>query len=127
MKHALFALLSLAALVAGGWAMGWQGVVLVLTALVFLLLLQFTQLMRLMKRMQAAPLGLTASCVMLQSKLQPGLPLTQVLTLAGSLGERVGEEDEPCYLWHDAGGDRLRLRFDPRSSRLLAWNLERAS
>ncbi|WP_374661379.1 hypothetical protein [Inhella sp.] len=127
MKNALFALLALAALLAGGWAMGWQGVMLVLSVLVFLLLLQFTQLMRLMKRMQAAPLGHTASCVMLQSKLQVGLPLTQVLALAGSLGERVGEKDDPAYLWRDAGGDRLLLRFDPRSSRLREWTLERAS
>ena len=122
-RNLLFALLAVAALFAGGWAMGWQGVFLVLTALVFLLLLQFTQLMRLMKRMQAAPLGLTPSCVMLNSRLNAGQPLTQVLMLAGSLGERDGEH----YRWRDAGGDALRLRFDPQTSRLLDWQLERAS
>lgn len=123
MKHLLFALLALAALLAGGWAMGWQGVLLVLSVLVFLLLLQFTQLMRLMKRMQAAPLGLTGSCVMLQSKLQTGLPLTKVLMLAGSLGEKDGDG----YRWRDPGGDQLLLRFDKKSSRLLDWTLTRAS
>ena len=132
MKNMLFALLALAALMAGGWAMGWQGVLLVLTVLIFLLLLQFTQLMRLMKRLQAAPLGLTGSCVMLQSKLHAGQPLSKVLALAGSLGEKEAEQgaDTPGamrYRWRDAGGDSLHLRFHARSSRLLDWTLVRAS
>jgi Flp pilus assembly protein TadB len=123
MKQLGFALLALAALLAGGWAMGWQGVLLVLSVLVFLLLLQFTQLMRLMKRMERAPLGLTPSCVMLNSRLHAGLPLTKVLQLAGSLGEKEADG----YRWRDPGGDQLHLRFDKKTSRLLAWTLTRAS
>jgi hypothetical protein len=126
LRHAHFAttaLAALAALLAGGWAMGWQGVLLVLSALVFVLLLQFTQLMRLMKRMSKAPLGITGSCVMLNSRLHADLPLTKVLMLAGSLGEKDGDG----YRWRDPGGDTLHLRFDKRSSRLLDWTLTRAS
>lgn len=122
MRNALFALLALAALVAGGWALGWQGVLMVLTLIVFLLMLQFTKLMRTMKRMGAAPLGQTASCLMLNSRLHAGLPLLQVLELAGSLGEQEGA----AYRWRDPAGDEIRLRFD-KASRLVDWQFTRAS
>ena len=122
MRNALFALLALAALVAGGWALGWQGVLMVLTLIVFLLMLQFTKLMRTMKRVGATPVGRTPSCLMLNSRLHPGLPLLQVLELAGSLGEAVDDG----YRWVDEGGDEIRLRFDA-ASRLLTWQFTRAS
>ena len=122
MRNAGFALLALAALLAGGWAMGWQGVLLVLSAVVLLLMLQFTKLMRTMKRVGAVPVGRTPSCLMLNSRLHPGLPLLQVLELAGSLGESV----DGGYRWVDEGGDEIRLRFDARS-RLLDWQFTRAS
>jgi Flp pilus assembly protein TadB len=125
LKNLGFALLAVAALFAGGWAMGWPGVILVLSVLVFLLMLQFTKIMRTMKRMGAAPIGQTGSCLMLNSRLHAGLPLLQVLELAGSLGEPVeGEKDR--YRWRDPGGDTLLLRFDARS-RLLDWTFSRAS
>ncbi len=122
MNRILGAGLALAALVAGGWAMGWPGVILALTGIIFLLLLQFTQLMRTMKRMGAAPVGLTPSCVMLNARLHQGLPLLKVLELAGSLGESV----DGAYRWRDAAGDTLLLRFDA-ASKLLDWHLQRAS
>jgi Flp pilus assembly protein TadB len=122
MRNAAFALLALAALVAGGWALGWQGVLMALTVVVFLLMLQFTKLMRTMRRMSATPLGQTPSCLMLNSRLHAGLPLLQVLELAGSLGEKDGEH----YRWRDPGGDTIRLRFDA-ASRLVDWTFTRAS
>ena len=122
MRNAGFALLALAALLAGGWAMGWPGVLLALSVVVFLLMLQFTKLMRTMKRVGAAPVGRTPSCLMLNSRLHPGLPLLQVLELAGSLGESV----DGGYRWVDEGGDEIRLRFDA-ASRLLDWQFTRAS
>ncbi len=122
MRNAAFALLALVALLLGGWLLGWPGVLLALSVIVFLLMLQFTKLMRTMKRMQAAPLGRTASCLMLNSRLHPGLPLLQVLELAGSLGESA----DGGYRWVDEAGDEIRLRFD-RSSRLLDWQFTRAS
>ena len=118
----LGALLAIAALLAGGWAMGWQGVLIALSAIVLLLMLQFTKLMRTMKRMSAAPLGRTPSCLMLNARLHAGMPLQQVLELAGSLGEQV----QGAYRWVDAGGDELLLRFDA-ASRLQEWQFTRAS
>lgn len=125
LRNALFALLAVAALFAGGWAMGWPGVILVLSVLVFLLMLQFTKLMRTMKRMGAAPLGQTGSCLMLNSRLHAGLPLLQVLELAGSLGEAVAGEKNR-YRWRDPAGDELQLQFDS-ASRLQHWTFTRAS
>lgn len=122
LRQAGFALLALAALLAGGWAMGWAGVLLALSLIVMLLMLQFTRLMRTMRRMNAAPLGQTASCLMLNSRLHAGLPLLQVLDLAGALGEQL----EDSYRWIDAGGDQLLACFDP-AGRLLRWQLTRAS
>lgn len=121
-KNLLGALLALAALLAGGFAMGWPGVLLALTVIVFLLMLQFTKLMRTMKRMGAAPVGRTPSCLMLNSRLHEGLSLLQVLELAGSLGEAI----DGGYRWVDEGGDEIRMRFDA-ASRLLAWQFTRAS
>lgn len=122
MRNATFALLALAALVAGGWALGWQGVLMVLSVVILLLLIQFTKLMRTMNRVGAAPVGQTPSCLMLNSRLHAGLPLLQVLDLAGSLGEK----DDSVYRWRDPGGDEIRLRFDA-ASRLVDWTFTRAS
>lgn len=125
MKVAVTGLLALAALVAGGWAMGWQGVVLVLTVLVFLLLLQFSKLMKVMRQAGSAPIGQVANAVMFHSRLQPGQALVDVLALAGSLGEAVPEQVH-TYRWRDAAGDEVHLRFDA-GSRLLEATLQRAS
>lgn len=122
MRQALGAVLALAALLAGGWAMGWPGVILALSAIVLLLMLQFTKLMRTMRRVGQQPLGLTPSCLMVNARLHAGLPLVQVLELTGSLGESV----DGRYRWRDPGGDELLLRFD-KSSRLQDWNFSRAS
>ncbi len=125
MKGLLTAALALVALVAGGWAMGWQGVVLVLTVLVFLLLLQFSKLMRVMRQAGSAPIGQVPNAVMFHSRLQPGQALVDVLALAGSLGEALPNQAN-AYRWRDAGGDEVRLRFDA-GSRLLDATLQRAS
>lgn len=122
MRNAGFALLALAALFAGGWALGWPGVLMALTVIVFLLMLQLTKLMRTMKRVGATPVGRTPSCLMLNSRLHAGLPLLQVLEMAGSLGESV----DGGYRWVDEAGDEIRLRFDARS-RLVEWQFVRAS
>ncbi len=125
MKGLLTAALALVALVAGGWAMGWQGVVLVLTVLVFLLLLQFSKLMRVMRQAGSAHIGQVPNAVMFHSRLQPGQALVDVLALAGSLGEALPNQAN-AYRWRDAAGDEVRLRFDA-ASRLLDASLHRAS
>lgn len=115
--------LALAALFGGGWLLGWKGVVLALTAIVFWLLLQFSRLMRLMQRAGSAPLGRVESAVMLQAKLREGMKLAELLAVSGSLGERV-EGQSGCYRWRDAGGAWLDVQLE--RGRVRRWQLQRA-
>ncbi|MDT9001895.1 hypothetical protein RQP53_21640 [Paucibacter sp. APW11] len=123
MSPLLGGLLSLAALFAGGLLLGWKGVVLALTVIVFWLLLQFSRLMRVMKQAGAAPLGsLKGSALMLHSQLKPGMPLLELLKLSGSLGKKTAPD---AYTWQDAGGDRLEIRL--HKGRVQHWTLTRAT
>ncbi|MBB2483868.1 hypothetical protein H5407_01365 [Mitsuaria sp. WAJ17] len=114
--------LALAALVMGGVLMGWQGVILALTVVVFWLLLQFSRLMRVMQAANGAPVGRIDSAVMLQSRLHPGMKLMEVLPLTRSLGAKV-EGREEAWAWTDAGGVRLELQFS--KGVLQQWVLQR--
>lgn len=114
--------LALGALVAGGVVMGWQGVILALTVIVFWLLLQFSRLMRVMQAANGAPIGQLDSAVMLQSRLRTGMKLMEVLPLTRSLGAKVEGQPE-TWAWTDAGGIRLELQF--RKGVLLAWTMQR--
>jgi hypothetical protein len=122
MTHWLGAAIALTALLAGGWAMGWPGVLLALTAIVFLLMLQFSKVLRTLRRMNTAPVGRTGSCVMLHARLHKGMPLLAATELAGSLGQPL----DGAYRWTDAAGDSVLLRFDA-ASRLESFALTRAS
>lgn len=113
--------LALAALVAGGLLLGWQGVIFAMTGIVFWLLLQMSRLMRLMKQAGAAPMGSVANAVMLGSKLHAGMKLVDLITLAGSLGVKQAPE---TYRWQDAGGDAVEVVL--RKGRLVEWRLVRA-
>lgn len=125
MKPALGALLALACLFAGGAVYGWKGVVFALSAILLLLLLQFTKLMRVMGSASRAPVGRLGNALVVEVRLKAGMPLVDVLALTGSLGEAV-EGRPQAYAWVDQGGDRLTLQFSP-ASRLLSWTLQRAS
>lgn len=115
-------LLALAALVGGGVLLGWKGVILALTVIVFWLLLQFSRLMRVMQAANGAPVGRIDSAVMLQSRLRQGMKLMEVLPLTRSLGAKVqGRED--AWAWTDAGGIRLELQFS--KGVLQQWTLLR--
>ncbi len=114
--------LALAALVMGGVLMGWQGVILALTVIVFWLLLQFSRLMRVMQAANGAPLGRIDSAVMVQSRLHEGMKLVDVLPLTRSLGTKV-EGREEAWAWTDAGGIRLVLQFSQGA--LQQWELLR--
>jgi len=114
--------LALAALVMGGVLMGWQGVILALTVIVFWLLLQFSRLMRVMQAANGAPVGRIDSAVMLQSRLREGMKLMEVLPLTRSLGDKV-EGREEAWAWTDAGGIRLELQFS--QGVLQQWTLRR--
>ncbi|MDL5030615.1 hypothetical protein QRD43_01740 [Pelomonas sp. APW6] len=114
--------LALAALVGGGLLLGWKGVILALTVVVFWLLLQFSRLMRVMQTANGAPVGQIDSAVMLQSRLREGMKLMDVLPMTKSLGAKVEGQAE-TWAWTDAGGIRLELQF--RKGVLQRWELRR--
>lgn len=113
--------LALLALLAGGALLGWQGVIFAMTGIVFWLLLQMSRLMRVMKTAGAAPMGSVANAVMLNAKLQAGMKLVDLITLAGSLGVKQAPE---TFVWRDAGGDAVEVVL--RKGRLAEWRLVRA-
>ncbi len=115
--------LAVLAVAIGYLRMGWQGVLLAVTVIVFWLLLQFGRALRAMRDAAAQPVGSTASAVMLHAALRPGMRLLQILPLAGSLGQKVSDDPE-TFVWTDAGGDRVRVQL--RGGRTLAVQLERA-
>ncbi|MBL0729273.1 hypothetical protein [Piscinibacter sp. HJYY11] len=114
--------LAFVALVAGWLNYGWQGVVMVVSAIVFWLLLQFSRALRVMKNAAAAPKGEVGSAVMLNAKLKDGMTLMQVIALTRSLGERVSETPE-TWAWRDGGDSRVTLVFE--GGKLRRWELTR--
>jgi hypothetical protein len=111
-----------AALAAGAWSYGWRGIVLALTAIAFWLLLQLSRTLRTMRLAARAPVGHVASAVMLHARLQPGMPMIDVLPLTRSLGRQVGTPDAETYRWTDAGGSSVLAVFS--HGRLQRWTLE---
>lgn len=115
-----------AALLAGWFAYGWQGVVLAVTAIVFWLLLQLSRALRALRKAGGAPVGRVASAVMLHSRLREGMTLVQVLGSSGSLGERVDPPAagaEESWRWRDDGGASVTVNL--RGGRCTHWNLAR--
>ncbi len=118
--------LAAAALVAGWFAYGWQGLVLAATAIVFWLLLQFSRALRVLRKAGSGPLGRVASAVMLHSRLREGMTLAQVLALTGSLGERVDPPAagaEESWRWRDAGDANVTVHLS--GGRTRHWALQR--
>jgi hypothetical protein len=113
--------LALAALLLGGFLLGWQGAIFATTGIVFWLLLQISRLMRVMKKAGAAPLGSVANAVMLNSKLHEGMKLVDLIGLAGSLGVKQAPE---TFVWRDAGGDAVEVVL--RKGKLAEWRLIRS-
>ena len=113
-----------AALAAGWFSYGWQGVVLAVTAIVFWLLLQFSRALRVMSKAGRAPVGRVKSAVMLHSKLREGRTLVQVLALTGSLGERVDPPlsgAEESWRWRDDGDVAVTVNLV--GGRTRSWQL----
>ncbi len=116
--------LAAAAVVAGFLGYGWPGLALALSVVAFWLLLQFSRALRVMRRAAEKPLGRADSAVMLQARLRPGMTMMQVVTLAGSLGQKLGGAPEEAFLWRDTGGDAVRVLL--RGGRVSEVRLERA-
>ncbi|OWQ86216.1 hypothetical protein CDN99_20485 [Roseateles aquatilis] len=114
-------LLAIAAIVAGGAFFGWKGAILGLSCVVFYLLLQFTQLMKVMRTANDAPMGHVSSALMLQSRLHPGMKLIELIKLCRSLGVKSGEN---TYRWTDAGGDAVDIVME--RGVVASWQLVRA-
>ncbi|WAC73944.1 hypothetical protein OU995_04195 [Roseateles sp. SL47] len=113
--------LAVAALVIGVQLFGWKGAILALSVIVFWLLLQFSQLMRVMRTANESPLGHVSSALMLQSRLHPGMTLVQLIKLCRSLGVKVGPD---TYRWADTGGDAVEVVLE--GGKVTRWTLIRA-
>lgn len=115
-----------AVLVAAAWrAYGWPGVAAVAGGIVMWMLLHFTRLMHVLKQAADRPVGYVASAVMLNAKLQAGMPLLKVIALTRALGEQRSEPDaQPeVFRWSDTGGSQVTCAF--ADGRLTTWDLVR--
>ena len=123
MNRAIGWLLAAAALAAGYFLYGWQGLVAAVTLVAFWLLLQFNRALRVMKNAGHAPIGRVPSAVMLNAKLKPGMAMIDILHLTRSLGE---EQPAPpgTWRWADEGGSAVTATLDA-GGRLQAWLLTR--
>ncbi|MFM2065911.1 MAG: hypothetical protein RLZZ584_820 [Pseudomonadota bacterium] len=110
-----------AAVLAGWWAWGWQGLVLAFTLIVFWMLLQFRRATRALQNAARRPMGRIDSVVMMQSRLEPGMQMAEVLQLSGSLGIQQGGRDE--WLWSDAAGNDIVVTF--RRGIVIRWAIAR--
>ena len=98
--------------VAAGWqGYGWPGVALAVSVIAFWLLMQFNRSLRVLRNAGSAPVGHIDSAVMLNAKLQAGMPMIKVVALTKSLGRRVSEEPEQ-WAWADPGGAEVVLDFE---------------
>jgi len=115
--------LAVAAVAVGYAGYGWRGVLLAVTVIVFWLLLQFSRALRVMRLAAQAPVGQVPSAVMLHAKLQPGMPLMDVVKLTRSLGRKVRDEPE-TFAWRDESGAEVEIEF--AGGRCRVWRLTRA-
>ena len=112
------------AFAAGGWAYGWQGLLMAATVTVFWLLLQFSRALRVMKSAADSPVGHVASAVMFQSRLKLGLTMMQVVGMTKSLGRKLGDSGD-VWRWTDDGGNQVEVVFE--DGRCQRWQLLRAA
>ncbi|NDY92722.1 hypothetical protein [Ideonella livida] len=121
--------LAMLALGVGWWQGGWPGVVLAVTVVVFWLVLQFSRVLRVLRKAAVAPKGRVGSAVMVHAKLRKGLTLVQILPLTGSLGQAQEVQGHPPraerFVWDDESGARLTLTL--MGGRLAEWTLSRES
>jgi hypothetical protein len=114
--------LAAAAFAVGWFGDGWRGAALAFTVVVFWLLIQFNRSVRVMRDAGRAPIGHVPSAVMLHAKLEPGLPMLQIVALTKSLGRRVSESPE-AWAWSDDSGAEVRIVFG--DGRCTGWSLRR--
>lgn len=104
---------------------GWQGVLVVVTALILWLLMHFNRMMQVLKRAADRPMGHVDSTVMLNARLKPGVTLLHVTAMTRSLGQLQTEKDQQpeVYRWSDNSQSHVDCEF--QDGRLVRWRLER--
>ena len=122
MTAALGWALAVVAVATGYAGYGWPGVLLALGVVVFWLLLQFSQSLRVLRLAAQRPVGTVPNALMLHSRLRASLRLPQVLALTRSLGRRVAEDPE-TWAWRDEAGDEVQVEL--HQGRVTAWRLLR--
>jgi len=93
---------------------------------IFWLLLQFTQVMRVMRTASQGPVGMVPSAVMLQAKLHAGMKMGDVIMLTRSLGQELPVEGHSVvrYRWADPGGNAVEVTVG--EGRVREWQFTRA-
>lgn len=127
LRSLLFPCLAAALAYAAWRSYGWPGLLLALSMITFWLLLHFTKLMRLLRTAAARPMGHVRDAQALHRHLKRGLPMSQVVQLTLSLGQRrseVGQEPE-VFEWGDEAGHLVTCTF--RHGRLARFELHLAT
>jgi hypothetical protein len=114
--------LAAAALLAGWFGYGWQGVLVAFTVIVFWLLLQFSRALRVMRLAAQAPVGTVPNAVMLHAKLSKGMRMLDIVAINRSLGRKLRDNPE-TFAWRDDSGAEVEVEFV--NGRCARWRLSR--
>ena len=104
---------------------GWQGVAVVLTAIVMWALLHFNRIVQVLKRAANRPVGYVDSAVMLNAKLSARMTLMHVVAMTRSLGvlQSVKDVQPETYRWTDGSASFVDCEF--LGGRLVRWQMTR--
>jgi hypothetical protein len=114
-------LLAGGAVIVGWWFWGWQGLLMAASVIAFWLVMQFTRALRVLRHASQRPVGHVDSSVMLQSRLEHGMNMQELIALTGSLGTKLGELDD--WQWSDPGGNTVVVHL--RRGKVVRWSLVR--
>jgi hypothetical protein len=118
-------LAGIAAITMAWYRFGWQGVAVVLTAIVMWALLHFNRMVQVLKRAANRPVGYVDSAVMLNAKLKPRATLMHVVAMTRSLGvlQSVKDVQPEIYRWTDNSESFVDCEF--QGGRLVRWQMTR--
>ena len=104
---------------------GWQGVAVVLTAIVMWALLHFNRVVQVLKRAANRPIGYVDSAVMLNAKLRTRMTLMHVVAMTRSLGalQSVKDVQPEIHRWTDGSESFVDCEF--QGGRLVRWQMTR--
>ena len=91
----------------------WAGVAAVVSVGVFWILLHFSRMMQVLKRVTHRPIGYVDSAVMLNAKLKPGATLLHVIAMTRALGAQQSPKDtQPeVFRWTDSTDSHVTCTF----------------